>query len=125
MIVVSNYKARVSWRQQHPRWKIWRNQHRIPDFLRARPRKTSLFRMRLSWKRRAGFKRKPKERFGGSRWNSRRLMNQALRRMLQIERSRPPRCAPHEHDWENDGVNPEACRRCGISFLNHIYTEMP
>lgn len=125
MIVIPTYKARVTLRRQNPRWMSWRNRHRIPAFLRAKPRLRSLFLMRLSWRTRAGWKRRRRAWIAGSAWKDRRLSRHALQHLLKVERARPTRCAPHEHDWDNDGVNPERCLRCGISFLNHIYTEMP
>jgi hypothetical protein len=32
---------------------------------------------------------------------------------------------PCDHDWDNDGCNPEYCLKCGISFMRYAFTEMP
>jgi len=32
---------------------------------------------------------------------------------------------PCEHEWDNDGCNPEFCLKCGISFMRYAFTEMP
>ncbi len=45
----------------------------------------------------------------------------------------PDKCSVHitrvpepcDHDWDNDGCNPEYCLKCGMSFMRHIFTEMP
>lgn len=30
-----------------------------------------------------------------------------------------------DHDWIPVGDNPEYCSKCGISFMRHVFTEMP
>lgn len=128
MILIPTYKARITLRRQNPRWMTWRRRQQIPVFLRPGRRgrgRRSLYLMRLSWGRHRARKWHRDQRPRGEAWKTRRLLRLALLRLVSVERSRPPRCAPFEHDWDNDGVDPERCLRCGISFLNHIYTEMP
>lgn len=38
---------------------------------------------------------------------------------------RPKTCEPSEHEWDNDGCNPERCLKCGMSFTRYIFTECP
>lgn len=32
---------------------------------------------------------------------------------------------PCDHDWDNEGMNPEQCLKCGMSFTRYIFTECP
>lgn len=32
---------------------------------------------------------------------------------------------PCDHDWDNDGCEPEFCLKCGISFMRYAFCEMP
>jgi hypothetical protein len=32
---------------------------------------------------------------------------------------------PCDHEWDNDGYNPEFCLKCGLSFMAHAFMEMP
>lgn len=30
-----------------------------------------------------------------------------------------------DHDWDNDGCNPEFCLKCGMSFIRYVHMECP
>lgn len=32
---------------------------------------------------------------------------------------------PCDHDWDNEGCNPEYCLKCGMSFIRYAFCEMP
>lgn len=32
---------------------------------------------------------------------------------------------PCDHDWDNEGCNPESCLKCGMSFTRYVHTECP
>lgn len=53
------------------------------------------------------------------------LFNMRLRHLNQIAKSRPLKCEPHEHDWDNDGCNPEQCLKCGMGFTAYTFMECP
>lgn len=33
--------------------------------------------------------------------------------------------APCDHEWNNEGVNPEYCLKCGMSIMAHAFMECP
>lgn len=58
-----------------------------------------------------------------SRFDRDRAIRRAIRRAIAEHAKRPPTCNPSEHDWNNDGIDPTHCLRCGMSFTRHIFME--
>lgn len=34
----------------------------------------------------------------------------------------PPKC---DHVWDNDGIEPERCLKCGTTFISYVFRCMP
>jgi hypothetical protein len=49
--------------------------------------------------------------------------NAKLPEGMQVHITKTPK--PCEHEWNNGGVNPEYCLKCGMSLWAHAFMECP
>lgn len=56
-----------------------------------------------------------------------------MKRLAEDPDAKPPegihvhvtKHAPCDHEWDNEGVNPEYCLKCGMSLMAHAMMECP
>lgn len=78
------------------------------------------FMSRLRWRRRGSWLARRKR--AVTDFLTRRSITRAVQRAQAYAKAHPT-CDPHEHDWNNEGVNPDQCLRCGMSFTRYIFME--